>query len=307
MDNRKMNNQDLAAKSQQISERVNPAVTNGLSLASGGGVAFQNMTEAMEAAKLMAISDHAVRPHLRGNPGACLGIIIQAIEWGLSPYAVASKCYVVNDQFAFESQLVQAVILRRAPIRGRIRFAYTGEGQNRKCVATATTLDGDEVEYETPALKDIRPQNSPLWKTDPDQQFSYYAGRGLCRRHFPDVLLGIYDVDEMRGAEGLRDVTPKQRDQDHNPLADAVSALSSEDLQPEDPPSFEVANETPEPPSPPRSGVSTHSDAYRAGAQAFVDGEARQAPEEFSPDECRDFLAGYDAAQDDFEDLEAAQ
>lgn len=43
----------------------------------------------------------------------------------------------------------------------------------------------------------LQPKNSPLWKADPDQQHFYYSGRAMCRRHFPDVLLGVYARDEM--------------------------------------------------------------------------------------------------------------
>ncbi|MGE3877405.1 MAG: hypothetical protein AB7F74_30980, partial [Parvibaculaceae bacterium] len=154
----------------------------------GGGIVFQTVAEARDVAYLMAGSDLAVRKHLRNNPGACFGIVIYAVEWGMSPYAVANKSYVVNDQLAFESQLIQAVILRRAPIKGRIKYAYEGEAEKRVCIASATTLDDDIVEYRSPELGKITPKNSPLWKTDPDQQLSYYSGRSLCRRHFPDVL-----------------------------------------------------------------------------------------------------------------------
>lgn len=174
----------------------------------GGGIVFHTVSEARDVAYLMSGSDKAVRPHLRNNPGACFGIVIQAVEWGLSPYAVANKSYVVNDQLAYESQLIQAVILRRAPLKGRIKFDYEGEGDQRVCVASAVTLDGETVEYRSPPLAKITPKNSPLWKNDPDQQLSYFSGRSLCRRHFPDVLMGIYDVDEIEGS-GMRDVTPK--------------------------------------------------------------------------------------------------
>ncbi|WP_051960465.1 recombinase RecT [Devosia riboflavina] len=174
----------------------------------GGGIVFHTVAEARDIAYLMAGSDKAVRKHLRNNPGACFGIVIQAVEWGMSPYAVANKSYEVNDQLAYESQLIQAVILRRAPIKGRIRYRFEGEGNDRLCIASATTLEGEEVEYKSPKFSVITPKNSPLWKNDPDQQFCYYSGRALCRRHFPDVLLGIYDIDEMEGAQQMRDVTP---------------------------------------------------------------------------------------------------
>lgn len=172
----------------------------------GGGIVFKTVSEARDVAYLMAGSDKAVRKHLRNNPGACFGIVIQAVEWGMSPYAVANKSYEVNDQLAYESQLIQAVILRRAPLKGRIKYHFEGEGNDRVCIASAVTLDGETVEYRSPAFGKITPKNSPLWKNDPDQQQSYYSGRALCRRHFPDVLMGIYDVDEIDGT--ARDVTP---------------------------------------------------------------------------------------------------
>ena len=162
---------------------------------------------------MMAISSVAVPKHLRGNPGACLAVVIQAIEWRLSPYAVANKSYSVNDRLAFESQLIQAVILQRAPIKGRLKVHYRGEGAARVCHVSAELKDGELVDYTSPPFGDITPKNSPLWKTDPDQQHYYYSARALCRRHFPDVLLGIYARDELEdspriGPDRARDVTP---------------------------------------------------------------------------------------------------
>ncbi|BAQ44361.1 hypothetical protein [Methylobacterium aquaticum] len=194
----------LSATEQKIAERINPQDTANLSVSVGGGVAFANAAQLMDFAKLMALSSAGVRKHLRGNVGACLAIATQAAEWGMSPYAVANKSYFVNDQIAYESQLVQAVILKRAPIKGRIRFEFEGEGDARICIASARLRDedgGDVVEYRSPPYGKITPKNSPLWKSDPDQQQSYYAGRALCRRHFPDVLLGVYDVEEVQAVQ----------------------------------------------------------------------------------------------------------
>ncbi len=206
---------ELSDAERRIAERLSPEAGGAIAISpNSGGVAFTNASQAMDFAKMMALSNSGVRKHLRGNPGACLAIVVQAVEWGVSPYAVANKSYFVNDQIAFESQLVQAVILRRAPIRGRIKFEYSGSGQNRRCKAWARLREDDEiVEYQSPELKDIAVKNSPLWKADPDQQFAYYAGRALCRRHFPDVLLGIYTDDDFampssEGPDTARDVTP---------------------------------------------------------------------------------------------------
>ncbi|KAB0269277.1 recombinase RecT [Microvirga brassicacearum] len=176
---------------------------------------FANMNEVMEFGKLMSISQVAVRKHLRGNPGACLAVCIQAIEWRMSPYAVANKSYAVNDQLAFEAQLIHAVILQRAPIKGRVKSEYKGEGDSRTLRVWAELSDGsgEIVDYESPLFGKIQPKNSPLWKNDPDQQLHYYSVRAWCRRHFPDVILGVYARDELEPArddyqDDVREINP---------------------------------------------------------------------------------------------------
>lgn len=161
---------------------------------------FANASDIMEFAKLMSISSLAVPKHLRENPGACLAVTIQASEWRMSPFAVANKSYSVNDRLAYEAQLINAVILRRAPIKGRFKIEYSGEKETRKCKVSVVCLDGETVEYESPAFGSITVKNSPLWKSDPDQQLFYFSSRSMCRRHFPDVLLGVYTMDEAHDA-----------------------------------------------------------------------------------------------------------
>lgn len=191
---------DMSDIEKRIAGKIDPSVTNGLAVSDqAGGLAFANAGQVMEFAKLMAVSGVAVRKHLRNNPGVCAAICIQAIEWRMSPYAVANKSFVVNDQVAYEAQLIAAVILQRAPIKGRIKVAYEGQGDKRRCKVWADLRDepGEIVEYESPELGRITPKNSPLWKTDPDQQQYYYSVRALARRHFPDVILGVYADDEL--------------------------------------------------------------------------------------------------------------
>lgn len=176
-----------------------------------GGIQFNTMVEIMEFAKLMALSNRAVRKHLRGNPGACLAVCVQASEWRMSPFAVANKSYEVNDQIAYEAQLIHAVIEARAPLKQRLRYRFEGEGPTRKCkVIGHFKGEVDPVELETPMFKDIKVKNSPLWTSDPDQQFCYYGARAFARRYCPDVILGIYAADELEGvgADRAVDVTP---------------------------------------------------------------------------------------------------
>lgn len=176
----------------------------------GGGSslpAITSLEEVVTIAQLMARSDVAVPKHLRENPGACLAVTLQAMDWGANPFAVANKSYSVNDRLAYESQMLAAVILKFVAMRGAPKYEYTGEGGDRICKVTITMPDGEAVEWTSPKFDKITPKNSPLWKSDPDQQQGYYSMRGWARRHRPDVILGIYDREEM-AAEPI-DVLPK--------------------------------------------------------------------------------------------------
>ena len=235
----------------RIAAKMDVGVAHNMALATNrtGGVSFTSMSEVMEFAKVIAVSSVGVRKHLRGNVGACLAVTVQAIEWEMSPFAVANKSYLVNDQIAYEAQLLNAVVLRRAPIRGRFKVEYEGEGAARTCRVWANLRDEDEiVEYKSPPFGTITPKNSPLWKTDPDQQHFYYSSRALCRRHFPDVLLGVYDVEELIAENiapqpgGPRDMTPRK-------LADRLDALAGVIVH--DPDTGEIATQDTPPESPP--------------------------------------------------------
>lgn len=207
----------MSSTEERIAARIDTDETKRLAVSDfAGGVAFADLGQVMEFGKLMAVSGVAVPKHLRGNPGACVAVCVQAIEWRMSPFAVANKSYSVSDRLAYEAQLIHAVILQRAPIRGRVKIEYRGDGDGRTCRVWAELTDepGEIVEYVSPPFGRITPKNSPLWKSDPDQQHFYYAVRAWCRRHFPDVLLGVYARDELEdgphlGPDRAKDVTPK--------------------------------------------------------------------------------------------------
>lgn len=184
-----------------------------------GGLAYQTMNDIIEAAKMMSMAGPMIPPWLRGNPGSCWAIIHQANQWSFDPVTVAKMSYcVVSDgveTVAYMSQLIHALIEARAPIKNRLRFRFEGDGEKLTCTVTAHVRGENEpIELTTPPISQITPKRSPLWRSDPRQQLSYYAARAMCRRHFPDVLMGVYDRDEIEGevidhpGGRARDVTP---------------------------------------------------------------------------------------------------
>jgi hypothetical protein len=302
---------------QRIEQRIDKAATQELSISDqAGGLSFVNLGQVMEFSKVMAIAGVAIPKHLRGNAGACMAVCIQAVEWRMSPFAVANKSYSVNDRLAFEAQLVQAVVLQRAPIKGRIKVQYIGDGDRRRCRVWAELKDepGEIVEYTSPDFGRITPKNSPLWKSDPDQQQFYYSVRAMCRRHFPDVLLGVYAKDELEdevGPERARDVTP--RPQRLSERLDTLAASSIVTPEPvvetapyHDPETGEIADESSPDDSEDDGGsmldqfrAELHAQTSLKGVDAILK-NARPVIQMLDEDEQREWNDAYRAAADRF-------
>lgn len=213
------------------------------------------LDELRKAAHIIAMGNNAPVA-FQGQPEKCLSIAYQAALWHMDPVAVASKCYLVSvkgggERLAYEAQLIKALILSKVKFEPgkRLRVTYYGTGQQRYAVAEGTLLGETEPSsYSSPIIGQITPKNSPLWVTDPDQQLDYYACRAWCRRHRPDVILGVYSPDEFPPIQTLSDVTPKRSpyapqiaqaaDGSENPASPADSDISgsSVDVSAEPPP-----------------------------------------------------------------------
>ncbi|WP_420411646.1 recombinase RecT [Roseibium sp.] len=216
-----MNQQTAPQNALELAVQNGKAVS--IASAKGAKLAPESLGEVVRFAEIMSRAQSAIPKHLRDNPGACMAVAMQALEWDMSPFAVASKSYVVNDVIAYEAQLITAVVNTRSGIDGRLKYKFEGEGPDRVCIVTGM-IDGDELEYRSPRFEDIKPKNSPLWMNDPDQQQCYFSARAWARRHTPEVILGVYDREEaqgFQGPDGAKDITPRV------PLSERLAAANA--------------------------------------------------------------------------------
>lgn len=200
-----------------------------------GVIKPETFAECVLYADYMAKSQIAVPKHLRGNPGACLAVVMQAGGWGMNAYNVAQKSYMVGSQIAYEAQVLAAVILSSGIFKQRPDYAYEGHGDKRICTVHALLADGSTMSHSSPEFGKIEPKNSPLWKHDPDQQQGYYTIRAMARLRFPDLLLGVYDLEEARYMEERNE--PKVINPAENPLNDAEDAptIDAKPTEPHEP------------------------------------------------------------------------
>jgi hypothetical protein len=185
-----------------------------------------SMAEAMELAKLMAAGNF-VPKHLRQKAGDCLAVLMQAARWGMDPFAVGNKTYFVNDRMAYEAQLVNAVVNSSGILRGRLQVDWHGAGNELLCTVSGTIRGDSRPKIVEQQLKTITTLNSPLWKQSPQQQLGYYTTRLWARLYVPEVLLGVYTVDEVEemGVDNARNVSAPTRAQ--------VAQRSAPEPQPE--------------------------------------------------------------------------
>lgn len=158
---------------------------------SGAALVPQNAGQAMEMAKMMCSGGAGVPKHLRAQPGVCLRIVMDAMQFGLNPFHLASDSYVINDQLAYGAKAIDAMVMLSGLIDGRLDVTYSGQGADLKCMVTGKMRGSKITHTKTARFGDITTKNSPLWKTDPQQQLGYYTKRAWCRLYAPDAIMGL--------------------------------------------------------------------------------------------------------------------
>lgn len=211
-----------------------------------------SMDSIMRMSDMMAKSRTTIPDHLKGNPSDCAAVIMQAMGWGMNPFAVAQKTHVVNGTLGYEGQLVNAAITASGVTRDRFNYEWFGAWEriigktrivnvpekgkkgetgykkayqfhasdydlsleNGLGIRIWATLRGETEPRElTLLLAQATVRNSPLWATDPRQQLAYLAVKRWARLYAPDVILGVYTPDELEeGNREIRDITPSGAD-----------------------------------------------------------------------------------------------
>lgn len=192
----------------------------------------------MSLAELMSGGSATIPKHLQKNRADCAAIIMQSMQWGMNPFAVAQKTHMTQGgTLGYEAQLVNAVINANGPLEnipeyefigdwdrilGRVKeMQGQGEGkgkyyvkdwqpadENGLGVICHYTIKGQPSRALKLMLKQCWPRFSTQWATDPQQQICYAAIKKVARRDFPGVILGVYTRDELEYEHQEIDITP---------------------------------------------------------------------------------------------------
>lgn len=156
------------------------------------------MESLMRVADLMATGKSTVPKHLQGSPSDCMAVVMQSMQWGMNPFAVAQKTHIVNGQLGYEAQLVNAVVQGSNAITGRFHYEYRNASPKMECRVGAVLRGEADVTWgEWLCENTVTTKNSPLWKTNPKQQLGYLQVKNWARLYTPGAILGVYTPDEF--------------------------------------------------------------------------------------------------------------
>lgn len=191
-----------------------------------------SMDKMMRMADMMASGRSTIPHHLQKSQGDCMAVVMQAVQWGMNPFAVAQKTHLVNGTLGYEAQLVAAVINSSGAVADRFHFEWFGDwtkivgkfkqvesrtkkddnGEPKKFIVPAweqrdeqglgvrvwATIKGEsEPRVLELLMTQARTRNSTLWTEDPKQQIAYLAQKRWARLYAPDVIMGVYTPDEL--------------------------------------------------------------------------------------------------------------
>ncbi|MDV3469047.1 recombinase RecT [Stenotrophomonas sp. C3(2023)] len=163
-----------------------------------------SIDQAIQLSEVMAKAN-LVPEHLRGKPGDCLLIVMQAQRWGMDAVSVAQCTSVVHGKLCYEGKLVAAALYSMGAIEGRLEYDIQGTGQNASITVTATPRGGRGPQLVRGTVKDWRTYGKDktgaridnAWDKIPEDMLVYRGTRQWARRYAPEALLGVYTPDEM--------------------------------------------------------------------------------------------------------------
>jgi hypothetical protein len=191
------------------------------------------MNSVMRIADLMATGRTTIPKHLQSSQGDCFAVSLQAMQWGMNPFAVAQKTHLVNGTLGYEAQLVIAVLNSSPALSSRLNYEWsdnwagvtgkTDKSPDRWCRVWATLKGEAEPRVLQVSMAQVgNTRNSLNWESDPRQQIAYLAAKRWGRLHAPDVILGVYTPDELQDGMEMQSNAPPMR---KSPAQIAAAAL----------------------------------------------------------------------------------
>lgn len=147
-----------------------------------------------------------VPKHFKDKPENVFIALEIAHRCGLSPYGVLQNLYVIQGRPAFEAKMAIAMLNCSGKTLGPVSYVHEGKGEDRSCTASVKDAATGRVLVHKLHWATVKQEGWPTkpgskWATDPLLMLEYRSAMRLIRTHYPEVLLGIYTVEEVTEME----------------------------------------------------------------------------------------------------------
>lgn len=184
-------------------------------------------------------------------------------ELGMSPMQSIRGIHIIEGRPALAADTMVALILRS----GLCAFWTVVESTPTKCTIEHQRKGSPKpsrLSYTIEEAKQAGLTNRKIWQQYPTAMLMHRCAAMLARRDYPDLVLGMYDPDELVGTERpSRAVAPKTSvvledpPRAEAPIIDVQAAPASPKPAPHDPETGEVE----EPPPAPKSAPAPRAEA----------------------------------------------
>ena len=154
----------------------------------------------MTEAAFLSESD-LIPAHFRDTPANVYIALQVADRANLDGFGVLQNLYVIHGRPAFQTQLAVALLNASGRTIGPIRFAWDRATKTMKAsVIDAATRDSvsHELTWDTVKANGWLDKRDSHWKKDAQLMMKYRTALQLIRTTYPEVLLGMSTVEEVR-------------------------------------------------------------------------------------------------------------
>lgn len=144
--------------------------------------------------------------HFQGKPDECAAAMLYGASLGLDPMQSVRQIYVVHGQAALYARAMSALVL------GAGHEVWTVESTDESVTVAGRRRGAQAVESSTWTFDRANKAgytNNAKYKTDPQAMLYSKALSEVCRKIAPDVLSGVYAVEELQMERW--DSAPQQR------------------------------------------------------------------------------------------------
>lgn len=218
----------------------------------------KDLNEATSLAQKLSKSS-LLPAELRGKEPDILMTIMTGAELGLAPMQSIRAIDVIKGKPCLKAEAMVALVRRRRDVCEFFNIVHSDE---KKCVIEAKRVGGAPIKL-TFSIEDAQRANllsNDNWKRFPAAMLRARCSSAVCKAEFSDLILGLYDPDELRA-----EMTPAERAVAQH--IDRVVDVTPAAPQPTPAPApkahrMRIVDETPAPqPSPPQALPAPSPDA----------------------------------------------